>query len=752
MYNNKLISPFIAEQFPSFYLDDGINFVAFITAYYEWMEQPGNPIYEARSLLEYNDVDITAQQFLTNFKDKYINSIPENIISDKRLLIKHILDLYRTKGTPRAYHLLFRILFNEDMDLYIPGDFLLKPSDNKWTIPRYIELTDSPYLNSLVGKQIKNSSSTASAIVENYTKKIINNKVVSVLFLTSMIGRFKYQEKILCNDVPNMTIDVAPTILGSLTGIAIENGGYGFSVGDIVDIVVSNQGTIGKARISSVRDENGKVEFDLLSGGTGYSLNPTITVLPTLTIGIQSTSNNNFIPYETVTNSNTFATGIVSPQSNTSTLVIFSFSNSSAFFPADVVSSPTSNAIIKTVSGGGGAGATFSIGGIVNKEIYQINTDLLANYVNTQLNNDAQGMQINITSPTGTFTTGNTVTSSANVVILNVLPLSSNVVTNGETLSNTALGISNLYVYKSDQTLMSISSSVDSQLTNANLVSGVILVSNVTNSLIQLVNCFEKESKNSNGLIVGSNTSQVTISVSTGEFIPPKILTDTATGHTATISSVALLTDWHFPASPHIPSNLDSIIGNVLIIISLEVGTISYITNVNPGTGYNSDPYVDVNETSISSLNISDNSGNGGQKGHNAIIRGKSINANGIVTSTEIVESGFGFTPETTIYLQKNNNPVAVSGSPIIELDGKSLGGYSSNKSFLSDNIVLQDSDYYQQFSYEIIAARMIDTYKNDVKTLIHPSGVKLFGRHRLTSIIENPPSVLSFESIVQTP
>ena len=109
----KLISPFIESQFPSFYQEDGPEFITFVKAYYEWLETENNIINQSRSLLEYRDIDTTLEKYVVYFKNKYINSLPENIISDKRLLTKYILDLYRAKGTDASYRLLFRMIFNE---------------------------------------------------------------------------------------------------------------------------------------------------------------------------------------------------------------------------------------------------------------------------------------------------------------------------------------------------------------------------------------------------------------------------------------------------------------------------------------------------------------------------------------------------------------------------------------------------------------------------------------------------------------
>ena len=74
----KFISNLVENQFPSFYKDEGENFILFMKAYYEWMESDwssaddglGGPIKGARELFEYRDIDLTIEKFLENFQKK----------------------------------------------------------------------------------------------------------------------------------------------------------------------------------------------------------------------------------------------------------------------------------------------------------------------------------------------------------------------------------------------------------------------------------------------------------------------------------------------------------------------------------------------------------------------------------------------------------------------------------------------------------------------------------------------------------
>ena len=93
-------------------------------------------IKESRELFDYRDIDNTLTTFLQYFQQKYLYGIPYNIISNKRFLLKHILDVYRSKGSIQCYRLLFKLIYNEDVKVYLPGTDVLKPSDGTWKVPR----------------------------------------------------------------------------------------------------------------------------------------------------------------------------------------------------------------------------------------------------------------------------------------------------------------------------------------------------------------------------------------------------------------------------------------------------------------------------------------------------------------------------------------------------------------------------------------------------------------------------------------
>lgn len=691
-----------------------------------------NPIGKSRNLLEYRDIDKTLDLFIIDFKQKYLNSIPSDILVNKRFLTKHILDLYRTKGTKRAYELLFRIIFNEDIEVYLPGEDIFKPSDAKWEVPKYIEVNDNRFITSLVGKEIYGSSSGAKAVVESTFRKIVNRSVYNVIYLSNLRGQFLYSEAILCSQIPEMEPKNSPIVIGSLSSVSITNGGANYEIGDLLNVEGSGVGGI--ARVAATRDENGKVTFTLINGGSGFSVN------------------------------------------------------------ADVI-----------IEGGGGSGATFQIGGLVDKEVISISDDDIDDYdetdiesitagvvltvsdaskfanaeyisasvnvysfdvtnfgtiqvgekINTSGNtangivNESYGSYLTLTDVQGTISAGDTLTgniSSASVLILTNYG-ESTIEANGYIkLANTSdntLTVNSIFTFTTTEIIDAISVSnggigyVNSEsitFTGGGGSGGLGYLTTDSNGTIVAVDLTETGSGYTSTPSVDlSNTSGsnavllVTTIREAGRFLANTTITGSL-GNTDVIDSVQRLTDWGF-ATINIPDdeNLDSLLQDVLRYHILEIGTISYLKNINPGEGYSSDPTVTIIERDVYDLHISD--GHGGEKGFNAVVHADAGTANGIVTAIAISDSGVGYKPLEQVYLSSPTNPVSVYGRSVIDKNGVGTGTWRNTNSFTSSNKYLQDSDYYQDYSYEIISTKAKSSYEKLVNSLIHPSGTKMFGK-----------------------
>lgn len=274
MIVEKNISSFIETQFPEVYRENGEFFVLFVQKYYEWMEQEGNILYHARRLPEYRDVDLTVDQFVVDMKEEYLNGIQLDTAERTRQLIKHSLDLYRSKGSEQSVDLFFRAIYGKPASVYYPGADILKPSDGKWAQPQYLEVTPSDQTQSFIGKQVQGVTSKATAFVERYIRKKVNGKYVNLLYISAINGNFQTNELLT---IQGQQLKNIPTIIGSMTDIEILEGGSNFQIGDLLEVISVN-GIRGEAIVSATSNISSAVSFTITDGGWGYTSNSEIII------------------------------------------------------------------------------------------------------------------------------------------------------------------------------------------------------------------------------------------------------------------------------------------------------------------------------------------------------------------------------------------------------------------------------------------------------------------------------------------
>lgn len=338
------ISPLISNLFPAFYKEEGQNFISFVKAYYEWLEQNfqlltlesnvnfnvgdtvtqsdvtgklvsfvgedalilvdglntfkclnvcnelipitsssggstyilrggttkrlGN-IFLSRNLGNIRDIDKTVDIFIVKFKEKYLKNIDFDTATNKQLLVKNSLDLYRSKGTERSIDLFFKLVYGVDSKVYYPGDDLFMLSAANWVKPQYLEISSDTVDRAieLIGKQITGVTSNATGFVEKYIKRKVQNGFVHILYLTNVTGNFIPKEIIKDKEI----FSDSPRVVGSLSKVIIESGSADFKVGDIISFS-SVTGDKGIARVTDINDDTGFVSFDLIEGGWGFTV------------------------------------------------------------------------------------------------------------------------------------------------------------------------------------------------------------------------------------------------------------------------------------------------------------------------------------------------------------------------------------------------------------------------------------------------------------------------------------------------
>src|SRR6056300_1142715 len=189
-----------------------------------------NPVNNIQELLNFRDPDKVVSNFLTKFRNEFLNTLPENLDDgiDKRKLIKNVKSLYQAKGTNRGHELFFKLLFGLKSETIYPREQMLRVSDGNWdtkTILRVISTTGNT-LN-LIGRQITGLTSGATAIIENVFKFRIGGNEVSEFILNAdtITGNFQTSEEIRGTANDEDDIFIKANITGIPEAVTFTNDG-----------------------------------------------------------------------------------------------------------------------------------------------------------------------------------------------------------------------------------------------------------------------------------------------------------------------------------------------------------------------------------------------------------------------------------------------------------------------------------------------------------------------------------------------
>jgi hypothetical protein len=246
-----------------------------------------NPVNNIQDLLNFRDPDKAISNFLTKFRNEFLNTIPEelNVNINKRNLIKNIKSLYRLKGTDTGHQIFFRMLFGLESETTYPREQILRVSDGKWNTSKILRaISTSGNTVDFIGRTIKGQTSNATAVVENVFKFQIGSDEISELILNtdSIVGTFSVSEEIRGTSSDDSDIFIKANISGIPDKPIITNAGNLYSQGDTIDITSGGEGSI--IQVDGI-GRGSITEFFIDDAGTGYSIGDDIIFTNTNTGG-----------------------------------------------------------------------------------------------------------------------------------------------------------------------------------------------------------------------------------------------------------------------------------------------------------------------------------------------------------------------------------------------------------------------------------------------------------------------------------
>ena len=124
-YVNDLIPEHVASTYP--------DLVEFIKVYALYLERSNKSGFYLNSLDIQRDIDHVEEALLTELQNEIGIAVPRDFATDPRTFYKHLIEFYRSRGTPESITSFFRTIYDDDVDTYFPFTDLLSPSDGTWT-------------------------------------------------------------------------------------------------------------------------------------------------------------------------------------------------------------------------------------------------------------------------------------------------------------------------------------------------------------------------------------------------------------------------------------------------------------------------------------------------------------------------------------------------------------------------------------------------------------------------------------------
>ena len=238
-----------------------------------------NPVNNIQDLLNFRDPDKAISNFLTKFRNEFLNTLPETLDASvsKRKLIKNIKSVYRAKGTQRGHEVFFRFLFNLDSETFYPREQMLRVSDGQFDTKKVLRAIGTVGETSdLIGRTITGQTSGATAIIENVFKFQIGANEVTEFILNqeNISGTFVTSEEVRGTSTDTSDTFIKATVTGIPDIVSITNDGGLLSSSDSITLTGGGTGAI--IQVDNVG--SGDITEVLIDdAGTGYAIGDNLT-------------------------------------------------------------------------------------------------------------------------------------------------------------------------------------------------------------------------------------------------------------------------------------------------------------------------------------------------------------------------------------------------------------------------------------------------------------------------------------------
>jgi len=126
------ISSFVDDLVPEFVNTNYPELVEFIKVYCLYLERENKSGFYLNQLDHQRDIDMIEEELLTELQNEIGVPIPRTFSADPRIFYRHLVEFYKSRGTPESIQAFFKLIYGDEVEIYFPKEDMLIPSDGKW--------------------------------------------------------------------------------------------------------------------------------------------------------------------------------------------------------------------------------------------------------------------------------------------------------------------------------------------------------------------------------------------------------------------------------------------------------------------------------------------------------------------------------------------------------------------------------------------------------------------------------------------
>lgn len=264
---DSVIDSFIPDHIQANYPE----LIAFVRAYLSYLEESNLSGYYQNTLQNQRDIRTQDQEFLRRIEKEIGLFVPRDFSADPQIFYDRISEVWRSKGTEEGLKLFFRLFLNDPVQVRLPWEQVLIPSDGRWVIEDKIRVSSiSGNPEDFAGTRIFQIESFAEATVSKVERRVYSDGIIWELILLkgSIFGNF-----VAGNTVSIETdVNTRAEVYRSVTSLDIVNAGTDYQVGDFITLD-GYEGVTFTAYVDTVDEDGAITAVRIANYGSGNTPN-----------------------------------------------------------------------------------------------------------------------------------------------------------------------------------------------------------------------------------------------------------------------------------------------------------------------------------------------------------------------------------------------------------------------------------------------------------------------------------------------